>query len=147
MVALEQSSHYLEAAAVTIVALSVLAYVVIRPGSGAGRLVEQWAAGHEVDRGGALDATYSWTRGTVVRGAGLSAVCVGLLSVIVAAVAGATGWRLAQYGILGAVIGVAVLLPGVHSLAEAAVRPVRVAIAGDSGVGDSLPRSRPTFAA
>ncbi|HVQ97995.1 MAG TPA: adenylate/guanylate cyclase domain-containing protein, partial [Mycobacterium sp.] len=61
--------------------------------------------------------------------------------------AGATGWRLVQYAILGAVIGVAVLLPGLHSLAEAAVRPARVAIAGDTGVGDSLPRSRPTFAA
>jgi class 3 adenylate cyclase len=48
---------------------------------------------------------------------------------------------------LGGVIGVAVLLPAVHSLAEAAARPARVAIAGDTGVGDSLPRSRPSFAA
>ena len=44
MVAVEQSSNYLEAAAVTVVAVPVLAYVVIRPGSGAGRLIEQWAA-------------------------------------------------------------------------------------------------------
>ncbi len=34
-----------------------------------------------------------------------------------------------------------------HSSAEAASRPVRIAIAGDTGIGDSLPRSRPTFAA
>ena len=27
------------------------------------------------------------------------------------------------------------------------MRPARVAIAGDTGIGDSLPRSRPTFAA
>jgi adenylate cyclase len=30
---------------------------------------------------------------------------------------------------------------------EAALRPARVAIAGDTGIGDSLPRPRPTFAA
>ena len=30
---------------------------------------------------------------------------------------------------------------------EAAMRPVRVALAGDTGIGDALPRSRPTFAA
>ena len=34
-----------------------------------------------------------------------------------------------------------------HSFVEAALRPARVAIAGDTGIGDSLPRSRPTFAA
>ncbi len=147
IVAVEQSSDYVEAAAVTIAAVPVLAFVVICPGWGAGRLVEQWAAGRDVDRAGALDATYAWTRGAVVRGVALNAVWVGLLSVIVGAIAGATGWRLVQYAILGAVIGVAVLLPGLHSLAEAAVRPARVAIAGDTGVGDSLPRSRPTFAA
>jgi class 3 adenylate cyclase len=147
IVAVERSSEYFQAAAVTVVAVPVLAYVVVLPGSGAGRLIERWAAGHEVDRARALEATYAWTRGTVVRGVAFNAVWVGLLSVIVAEIAGATGWRLVQYGILGAVIGAAILLPGVHSLAEAAARPVRVAIAGDTGVGDSLPRSRPTFAA
>ncbi len=147
IVAVEQSSHYLEAAAVTVVAVAVLAYLVISPGWGAGRVVEQWAAGHEVDRARALAATYTWTRGTVERGVALNSGWVGLLSVIVGAIAGATGWRVVQYGLLGAVFGVAVLLPGLHSLAEAAVRPVRVAIAGDTGIGDSLPRSRPSFAA
>ena len=147
IVAVEQSSDYPAAAAVTAVAVPALAYVVVWPGSGAGRLVEQWAAGHEVDRATVLHATYAWTRGLIVRGLASAAVWAGLLSVIVAAIAGATEWRLVQYGILGAVIGVAVLLPGVHSLAEAAIRPARVTIAGDTGVGDSLPRSRPTFAA
>ncbi len=33
-----------------------------------------------------------------------------------------------------------------HSFAEAAVRPARIAIAGEMTIGDSLPRSRPTFA-
>lgn len=139
IVAVEQSSDYLEAAAVTVVAVPVLSYVVVRPGSGAGRLIERWAAGHEVDRVSALDAAYAWTRGTVARGVALSAVWVGLLSVIVGAIAGATGWRLVQYGILGAIIGIAVLLPGVHTLAEPAVRPVRVAIAGDTGLVTRCP--------
>jgi class 3 adenylate cyclase len=35
----------------------------------------------------------------------------------------------------------------VHSIVEAMLRPARAAIAGDTGIGDSLPRSRPTFAA
>ncbi len=43
-------------------------------------------------------------------------------------------------------MGAAILLPGVHSIAEAAARPPRVAIARATGIGDSLPRSRPTFA-
>jgi class 3 adenylate cyclase len=147
IVAVEQSSDYRGAAAVTVAALPVLAYVVIRPGSEACHLLERWAAGHDVDRAGALDATYTWARAAVVRGVALNAVGAGLLSVTVGAIAGATGWRLVQYGILGTVTGVAILLPGVHSLAEAAVRPARAAIAGDTGIGDSLPRPRPTFAA
>jgi class 3 adenylate cyclase len=48
---------------------------------------------------------------------------------------------------LGTAFGAAAPLPGAHSLMEAALRPARVAIAGDTGIGDSLPRSRPTFAA
>jgi adenylate cyclase len=147
IVAVEQSSGFVDAAAVTVVAVPVLVCVAIRPGSGAGRLIEQWAVGQAVDRATALDATYAWTRGLVVRGVALTAVWVGLLSAVVGAIAGATGWRLVEYGFLGAVVGGAVLLPAVHSLAEAAARPARVAIGGDTGIGDSLPRSRPTFAA
>jgi adenylate cyclase len=40
-----------------------------------------------------------------------------------------------------------VALIGVHSFVEAALRPARAAIAGETGIGDSLPRSRPSFAA
>jgi class 3 adenylate cyclase len=65
----------------------------------------------------------------------------------VGAIAGASWSRLVQYAVLGAVVGLAVQLIGVHSSTEAAMRPARVAIAGDTGIGDSLPRSRPTFAA
>jgi adenylate cyclase len=74
-------------------------------------------------------------------------VRLAVLSVVVGVIAGAAGLRLAQYAILGAVVGMAVQLGAVHSFGEVAVRPARVAIAGDTGIGDSLPRSRPTFAA
>ena len=70
-----------------------------------------------------------------------------LLFVVVGAIAGATEWRLVQYGILGAFLAAAAQLIGVHSFVEGAVRPARAAIAGDTGVGDLLPRSQPTFAA
>ena len=70
-----------------------------------------------------------------------------MLLVVVGAIAGATGSRLVQYGIVGAVFGAVSSLIVVHSFVEAAMRPARIAIAGDTGIGDALPRSRPTFAA
>ena len=146
IVAIEESSHYAEAAAVTVVTVLVLSYVIGLPGLGRIRLAEQWAAGNEVDRAKALDATYAWTRESVVRTVASYAVWTALSSVIVGAIAGATGTRLLQYGILGAIAGTAVGLTAAHSLAEATVRPVRAAIAGDTGIGDALPRSRPSFA-
>jgi adenylate cyclase len=76
-----------------------------------------------------------------------NAVGVALLAIVVGVIAGASGWRLVQYAILGAAFGAAVNLDAVHSLVEATMRPIRVALAGDTGIGDSLPRSRPTFAA
>jgi class 3 adenylate cyclase len=78
---------------------------------------------------------------------GANAVGLALLLIIVGAIAGASESRLVQYGILGAAFGAANLLIAAHSFVEAALRPVRVAIAGDTAIGDSLPRSRPTFAA
>jgi class 3 adenylate cyclase len=147
IVALEDSDHYVEAATVTIATVPVVLYVIVFPGLGSSRIVERWAAGHEVDRARALDATYAWTRRGVVRTVASHAVCTGLISVVVGAIAGASGSRLIQYAILGTVAGTAVGLTSAHSLWEAAVRPARLAIAGDTGVGDSLPRSRPTFAA
>ena len=125
----------------------VLVYVLFLPGLGRSRSVERWAAGHEVDRATALDATYTYARRVVARAVGANAVWVALLLVLVGAIAGASGSRLFQYGILGAAVGTAVQLIAVHSFTEAALRPARVAIAGDTGIGDSLPRSRPTFAA
>jgi hypothetical protein len=147
VVAFEDSGHYVEAAAVTTVAALVLVYVMVLPGRRRLRAAEQWAAGHEVDRARALEATYTWARGTVARVVGVNAFFGAFLLVVVGAIAGSTGSRLAQYAILGAVYGTAVALIGGHSFVEAALRPARVALAGDTGIGDSLPRSRPTFAA
>ena len=99
---------YVEAAAVTVAAVLVLVYVMVLPGLGRIRLVERWAAGHEVDRARALEATYTWARGAVARAVGANAVWAALLSVVVGVIAGASGSRLVQYGILGAVMGTAV---------------------------------------
>ena len=147
VVAFEKSDHYVEAAAVTVVAVLVLVYVVVLPGLGRLRLVEQWAAGREVDRASGTGRHLHLGSGAVARAVVVNAVWAALLLVVVGAIAGATGSRLVQYGILGAVVGAAVQLIAVHSFVEAALRPARVAIAGDTGIGDSLPRSRPTFAA
>src|SRR5271168_208459 len=144
--AFERSSHYSEAVVFTLVAVVVRAYMLVLPGLKGLRSVEQWASGHPVDRLQVLDATYAYARRTVTRGVGSDAVWSAVFMVIVGAIAGASGWRLVQYGILGAASGVAAMLISVHSFVEGALRPARVAIASDTGIGDSLPRSRPTFA-
>jgi adenylate cyclase len=146
IVAVEKSGNYVQAAAVAVVAGLVLYCMGALTGRGF-RPAQQWAAGHEVDRATALEATYTFTRRAVRRALWTAAVGFALLFVIAGAIAGASGSRLVQYGILGATIGTVTQLIGVHSLLEAAARPARVAIAGDTGIGDSLPRSRPTFAA
>ncbi|MGE5695725.1 MAG: adenylate/guanylate cyclase domain-containing protein [Candidatus Sericytochromatia bacterium] len=147
VVAFESSDRYVEAATVTVVGLPVLVYVYFLPGLGRLRLAEQWAAGHDVDRTSALYATYTYSRLAIVRGVAANAIWAAAVFVVVGAIAEATLSRLAQYGILGASFGASAQLIGVHSFVEGALRPARVAIAGDTGIGDSLPRSRPTFAA
>jgi hypothetical protein len=54
--------------------------------------------------------------------------------------------RLVQYGILGAFLGTGIQLIAIHNIAESVLRPGRVALSTDASIGDSLPRSRPTFA-
>ena len=147
ILAFEKSDHYVEAAAVTVVAVSGMVYLFVLPSLGAIRLAERWAAGEEVDRATALEATYTWARRAVSRWVAAGAVWAALLLVTVGAIAGASGWRLVQYGIMGAVGGAVVELTAAHILVEPALRPARVALAGDTGIGDSMPRSRPTFAA
>jgi class 3 adenylate cyclase len=147
VVAFQGSGRYLEAAAVAVVAVLVVTYVLILPGLGGIRLVERWAAGEKVDRVRALGATYTWGRGAAARQVIGNAVLLALVLVLVGRIAGASASRVVQYGIVGVTFGIAVMLPAVHSFAEASLRPARVAIVGDTGIGDSLPRSRPTFAA
>ena len=147
VVAFEESDRYVEAAAVTVAVVVVMVYTAILPGVGQSGRVDRWAAGREVDRARALEATYAWNREAVVRTVRAGAVWIALLLVVVGAIAGTTGPRLVQYGILGAVLGSVSCLVMIHSFVEATSRPARIAIAGDTGIGDALPRSRPTFAA
>jgi adenylate cyclase len=147
IVAVEHSSRYYSAAGVAGVAVLAIAYGALLPGHGAWRLAERWAAGRELDRARALEATYDWSRAGMARTLVVIGACGAVLSVSVGVIAGATGLRLVQYAVLGGVVGVGSHLIGVHTLAEAPMRPVRIALAGDMGIGDSLPRSRPTFAA
>ena len=120
---------------------------MVLPGVGQIRLAERWAAGQEINRARALEATYAWARGRITRAVGGNAIWCALLAVAVGAIAGASESRLVQYAILGVVSGTALQLIAVHIFTEAMLRPARVAIAGDTGIGDSLPRPRPTFAA
>ncbi|MDT5065969.1 MAG: adenylate cyclase [Mycobacterium sp.] len=147
VVAFEESDRYIDAAAVTVAVVVVMVYVSILPGGRPARLVELWAAGRDIERARALEATYTWARSSAVRVVGAAVVWIALLLVVVGAITGATGSRLAQYGIVGAALGGVSCLTIVHSFVEATMRPARIAIAGDTGVGDALPRSRPTFAA
>jgi hypothetical protein len=111
VIGFEKSDRYLEAAVVTALAVPLLVYVYFLPGVGPLRLVEQWAAGHDVDRGSALAATYAASRGAVARGLASTAVWGALLFAVVAVIAGATWSRLAQYGLLGACLGLAAIFP------------------------------------
>jgi hypothetical protein len=147
VVALQKSDRYVEAAVVTVAAMVLLQYLIVLPGLGGLRIVERWAAGHQVDPARALDATYVYARGAAARAVEVTAVGTALLLAGVGEIAGASGSQLAEYAILGAVLGGIGQLVAVHSYVEGAMRPARMSIAGDTGIGDSLPRSRPTFAA
>ncbi|MFZ0713669.1 adenylate/guanylate cyclase domain-containing protein [Mycobacterium sp.] len=147
IVALQKSDRYVEAAVVTVAVAVLLQYLIVLPGLGSLRIVERWAAGQEVDPARALDSTYVYARGAAARAVSVTAVWAALLFAGVGAIAGASGSRLAEYAILGAVAGGIGQLMAVHSYVEGALRPARVSIAGDTGIGDAMPRSRPTFAA
>lgn len=147
VISLEASRDYAETAVVTVVVVLVLSYLTVLPGRSWSRLAQRWAGGHPVDRSAAVEATYAWSRAAAARAVTVNALGAALLLVVVGAMAGANHWRLVQYGVLGVVVGMCVQLIAVHSYAEAALRPVRTALIGDSAFGDELPRSRPSFAA
>jgi len=147
IVGFEKSNHYIEATVVTVIVVAMLSLVVVLLGSRRLRLAQAWAAGREVDRAAALQDTYTWTRAAGIRTTGLRSVGIAVLLMIVGLIAGASGTRLVEYGILGAVFGAGAALFGMHSFLDPALRPARVALAGGTEIGDLLPRSRPTFAA
>jgi adenylate cyclase len=147
VVAYEKSDRHVEAVAFTVAATLLLAYVIVLPGLGGIRLAERFAAGHQVNPARALESTYAYGRGAVARNVAGGTILAVLEFAGAGAIAGGSGSRLVQYAILGAVMGAPIQLIGVHSVVEGQLRPARVAIAGDTGIGDSLPRSRPTFAA
>ncbi len=146
IVAFEKSDRYVEAAAITFAAVSVLQYANIRLVRRSMSLAEQVAAGHEVDRSAALEASYSDARSASRHAVWTAAVWAAILSVIVGAVVGAPPSRLVQYAVLGAAFGAGVQLIAIRSIVESVQRPVRVALAGETAIGDALPRSRPSFA-
>jgi adenylate cyclase len=147
IVAFEKSGRYVEVAAVTVGAVLVLECMMIFPGRRAMRLVEQWAAGRDVDRATTLAGTYVFARRSSSQMVWSSGIWAAVLLVVVGAIVGATGSRLVQYGILGAVLVPAIFLLAYHNMAEAIMRPARLALVADTGIGDSLPSSRPSFAA
>ncbi|ARR79486.1 Adenylate cyclase [Mycobacterium intracellulare subsp. yongonense] len=147
IVVFERSDRYVAATAATVVAALVLACIMVLPDHRWARLAEQWAAGREVDRAAALEGTYIFSRRATSRTMWAAAVWAAALSVVVGLISGASWLRLLQYGSVAATIALAVQLVALHNSVEAAWRPARVALANDTGVGDSLPRSRPTFAA
>src|SRR6516225_8011652 len=147
VVAFERSGQYVGAAAVLVVGVLAMCCVFFPPGHRRLRIAERWAAGHNVDRAKALEDSYAYGRGAITRGVAGNAVLLTAVFVAVGAIAGATWSRLVQYGIVGASLGISVAVIAAHSFVEPALRPARIALAGDLGIGDSSPRSRPTFAA
>ena len=146
VIAFEESGRYLEAAAITAAAIPVLGCITVLPSRRSIRPFQRWAAGDEVDRLTALEGTYHYLRAAGFRAVWAACVWAAVLAAAVGAISGATGWRVVQYGILGAVYGTGVQLIAFHSMMESAWRPAKLALSGDTGIGDSLPRSRPTFA-
>ncbi|RDH79698.1 adenylate/guanylate cyclase domain-containing protein [Mycolicibacterium moriokaense] len=146
IVEFENSNRYGEALAFTVVAVLLRTYVLALPGQKGLRPIEQWAGGHAVDPMAVLSTTYTFARHAIGRALASDAVWTAVFMVVVGAIAGAGTSRLVQYGILGAAVGIATMLMSVHSFVEGALRAPRAAIAAATGAGDSLPRSRPTFA-
>ena len=122
IVAFEKSGHYVEAAAVTVVAVLVMVCIFILPDR---HLVDLSNSGQQATRSigqPLLRAPISGLAATS-RAVWVYGVVAAVLSVVVGVIAGATWSRLLQYGILGAVVGVAVQLIAYQSIVEALMRP------------------------
>ena len=145
LVKFEESDRFLESAGVAAAATLALVYFLVRPGWRVWRPIERWAVSDASDRPRTLESTYVLGRSFVGRGMVLWAMAGGVTGGSVGAVAGATGSRLIQYVLIGTTFSIGLFLVALHPIVESFLRPARVAIAGDSEVGDFLPRSRPSF--
>lgn len=141
----ERSSHYLEAVVVTGVGV-VLQSLVVLPVRRRFRLMRPVSASDQVDRFQALNETYVWGRTARIRQLWFVPIWAATFFAIVSVLAGAHGMRVVEYAIAGGAMGIVTTLISLHTFMEGSLRPVRAALAGDSGIGDALPRSRPTFA-
>ena len=146
IVELEDSDRVLAAGAIAAVAELMALYFGARPGFRVWRPMEQWAAGDRMDPRAALESTYTVARSLVARGTVAYAFTGGAMYIAVAAMVGASTVQFVQYGVLGAMVLTAINTIAIHPFVEAFFRPVRVAISEDTGIGDLLPRSRPSFA-
>ncbi len=142
----EESGRFLTGAAIAAAAALATVYVLLQPGRREWRLIEEWAAGQRTDRLEVLESTYAFARDAITRGVVIFALSMGIMSLVVGAVVEANTSRLIQHGIVGTALGIALQLIAVHPFVEAFLRPVRVGLADDTGIGAVLPRSQPSFA-
>ncbi|TRW82806.1 adenylate/guanylate cyclase domain-containing protein [Mycolicibacterium sp. 018/SC-01/001] len=142
----ENSHRYGQAVAVAVFAGVVVQTSVTLYGRRWLRPVERWAAGEAIDRVDALEGTYVYVRKVMPRIVWGTAIWNAAMGAAVGLIADASTQRVAQYALLGACFGVCGPLITARGTFEAAMRPLRSALAGDSDCGDGMPRSRPTFA-
>jgi class 3 adenylate cyclase len=145
-VAYQRSDRYLLALAITATTDLVYVSVALGPLAPTARALHRWAAGAVVDRADVLDGTFTFVRGATVRTIVCGAINGGAVMIGTAAITNASAGRTFELGALGVGVGLAITLIAVHGFFEAAFRPVRLALAGDTDLADALPRSRPTFA-
>jgi adenylate cyclase len=146
IVAFEGADDYLASIGVAVVAAIVSLYGAVLPGWPAWRLVERCGAGEPVDRVEALASTYTYGRRVVARALTVVPAVGAVMGVIVGAICDADAGSLVQWGLVGGCTLLSVQLIPIHSYVESLFRPARRAIIGDSGIGDTMPRARPTFA-
>lgn len=146
VIAFEGSTRYAAGASAAAVIALVAMYAGVLPGGRTWRLVERAGAGEPVDRAAALAATYAFGRRSVVRDLLAFAGAGAGLGVVSGVIAEADKASVVQWGVAGTIAMLAVQVIPIHFYVEALMRPPRRALIDDTTIGDSMPRSRPTFA-
>lgn len=111
------------------------------------RPAELWAAGRGPDPLTVLEGTYAYARGLVPTMVVTAAPLFALLSAATAGLDGMSASRVVQFGVVGAAFGWVFHLAGTRGYVEAAMRPIRLSLTAGSGIGDHLPRHRPSLVA